>query len=59
LISFRNLITSDDIHPPNKVNEETPSTNIHTIDEADEEEEHTSKLLVNNYFLIIITYSFF
>jgi hypothetical protein len=56
-IFYRNLITSNDIHPPNRVDQETPLTNIHTIDEADEEE-HTSQLLVN-IFLRIQNYSIF
>lgn len=52
MISFRNLITPEDLHPPKNVETEPPTANIHTIDEAEEEEEeedddeHASKLSV-------------
>ena len=46
VILCRNLITSDDLHPPKIADPEIPLANIHTIDEVDEEE-NTSKLLVS------------
>jgi hypothetical protein len=55
LISSRNLITSDDLHPPNNIDSETPLSNIHTINEVDEEE-HTSKLLVSIFQRIEFLY---
>ncbi|CAF1438955.1 unnamed protein product [Adineta steineri] len=50
----QNMITSNDIHPPNKIDEEIPLTNIHTIDEADEDE-HTSRLLNNKTVTPLLT----
>lgn len=50
---FRNLITSEDIYPPKNMNDEIPIANIHTINEANEEEEeaaHTTTLLVNIFY---------
>ncbi|CAF5173586.1 unnamed protein product [Rotaria magnacalcarata] len=43
----QNLITSEDIHRNDKVEQEIPLANIHTINEADEDEEHISQLLVS------------
>ncbi|CAF3772410.1 unnamed protein product [Rotaria sordida] len=51
----QNLITSDDIHRHNNIDQEIPLTNIHTINEVDEEEEHTTKLLNNKTVTPLIT----
>ena len=64
LISFRNLITSEDLHPPKNVEAETLPANIHTIDEAEEEEEeeeegHPSKLSVRIFQSRSISIYFF
>ncbi|UJR23177.1 hypothetical protein I4U23_026196 [Adineta vaga] len=50
----QNLITLDDIHPPKNTDQETPLANIHTIDEADEEEQ-TSQLLNNKTVTPLLT----
>ncbi|CAF1569453.1 unnamed protein product [Rotaria magnacalcarata] len=51
----QNLITSEDIHRNDKVEQEIPLANIHTINEADEDEEHISQLLNNNTVTPLLT----
>ncbi|CAF3473467.1 unnamed protein product [Rotaria sp. Silwood1] len=51
----QNLITSDDIHRCNNIDQEIPLTNIHTINEVDEEEERTSRLLNNKTVTPLLT----
>ncbi|CAF3614172.1 unnamed protein product [Rotaria socialis] len=51
----QNLITSEDIHRNDKIQQEIPLANIHTINEADEDEEHTSQLLNNKTVTPLLT----